>query len=284
MSEVLVYASAARADAARAVLAQACRSTGASVRLEVYGTGTIYQRLGPRRATPTPDLVWWFGPFAARAAAIDGLLQPYQPERVADGAARDPDWNWTAVEYSALGSAGTQPIAGWTDLASVPRLAMADPERSEVGLTILLASLDRARQVEGDAERGWAWWQARAATGLLLAEDDAGALALVQSGAASNALTLSPAASPLGGLAPIPHVVGMGASSRSPEAARAVLDWLASPDAAGASPALSPWLATSNGLGDLWRAAPPLDVEWARQQYVAARDRWAASGFAPALS
>jgi ABC-type Fe3+ transport system substrate-binding protein len=284
VSEVLVYASAARADAARSVLAQACRATDASARLEVYGTGSLYQRLGPRRAPPTPDLVWWFGPFAARAAAIDGLLQPHQPLSLADGAARDPDWNWTAIEYSAIGGVGSSPVGGWSDLAGVPRLAMADPERSEVGLSILLASLDRARQADGDVERGWAWWQSRAAAGLALAEDDAGALALVQSGAASHALTLSPNAAPLSGLAPLPHAVGLAASSRSAETARHVLDWLASSDAAPAAGALSPWQAATNGLAGLWQAAPPLDVEWGRQQYAAARQRWAESGFAPTLS
>ena len=104
VSDLLIYASDARADTARSLLAQACRATNTSARLEVYGTGSLYQRLGPRRAPPTPDLVWWFGPFAARAAALDSLLQAYQPSRVADGAARDPNWNWTAIEYSAVGT------------------------------------------------------------------------------------------------------------------------------------------------------------------------------------
>ena len=286
MTEVLVYASAARADTTRLVLAHACRATGTSARLEVYGTGSLYQRLGPRRAPPTPDLVWWFGPFAARAAAIDGLLQPHQPSHIADGAAHDPDWNWSAVEYSTIGSVGSSPAAGWSDLASVPRLAMADPERSEVGLSILLASLDRVRQAEGDVEHGWAWWQARMRAGLALAEDDAGALALVQSGAASHALTLSPSATPVSGLAPLPHAAALAASSRNIDAARSVLEWLTSSEAATAAGAavVSPWQAATNGLAGLWQAAPPLDVEWVRQQYAAARERWAGSGFAPTLT
>ena len=160
---------------------------------------------------------------------------------------------------------------------------MADPERSEVGLSLLLASLDRARQADGDVERGWAWWQARAAAGLVLAEDDAGAVSLVQSGAASHALTLSPSAAPLSGLAPIPHAVGLAASSRNIDAARPVLDWLASSDGVS-STALWPWQAATNGLAGLWQAAPPLDIEWGRQQYTAVRERWAQSGFAPTLS
>jgi ABC-type Fe3+ transport system substrate-binding protein len=230
--------------------------------------------------------VWWFGPFAARAAAVDGLLQPHQPTQVADGAAHDPDWNWTAVEYSTIGTVGNSAVGGWSDLASVPRLAMADPERSEVGMTILLASLDRSRQTDADVERGWAWWHSRLAAGLMLAEDDAGALALVQAGAASHALTLSPSATPVSGLAPIPHGVGLANSSRSVDAARAVLTWLTSAEGATAagSAMLSPWLSATNGLAGLWRDAPPLDVEWGRQQYAAARERWAGSGFAPTLS
>lgn len=280
MSEVLVYASDVRADQARQVLGQACRATGTTARLEIYGTGSLYQRLGPRRAPPLPDIVWWFGPFAARAAAIDGLLQPYQPPRVADGAIHDPDWKWTSLEYSAIGVAGDQPVPTWQDLAAVPRLAMADPERSEIGLSLLLASLDRARQMDGDVERGWAWWQSRAAAGLVLSEDDAGALALVQAGAASHALTLSPGATPLVGLAPLPHAIGLAASSRNLEAARGLLEWLSS-EAAADTLALSPWRAASNGLAALWQAAPALDVEWGRQQYTATRERWAHSGFSP---
>jgi ABC-type Fe3+ transport system substrate-binding protein len=158
---------------------------------------------------------------------------------------------------------------------------MADPERSEVAMSILLASLDLARQADGDLELGWAWWQARAAAGLVLAEDDMGALGLVHAGTASHALTLSSSnAAPLSGLAPIPHAVGLAASSRNTDAARSVLDWLTS-EAAAPSLGLSPWQASSNGLAALEQAAPPLDVEWARQQYAAVRQRWAESGFAP---
>jgi len=280
VSEVLVYSSDVRADMARMVLAQACRATGTSARLEIYGTGSLYQRLGPRRAPPLPDIVWWFGPFAARAAAVDGLLQAYQPPRLADGAMHDPDWKWIALEYSAVGIAGSTPVSGWQDLAAVPKLAVADPERSEIGLSLLLASLDRARQMDGDVERGWTWWQSRAAAGLILAEDDAGALALVQAGAASHALTLSPNATPLAGLAPLPHAVGLAASSRNLDSAQGMLDWLTSEDAASAF-GLSPWRAATNGLAALWQTAPALDVEWGRQQYTAARQRWAQSGFSP---
>jgi ABC-type Fe3+ transport system substrate-binding protein len=283
VTDLLVYASDARADVARNVLGQACRATATTARLEVYGTGSLYQRLGPRRAQSAPDITWWFGAFAARAAGLDGFLQAYQPRHVADGAHHDPDWKWTAIEYSAIGTVGNSPVAQWQDLASVPRLAMADPERSEVGLSLLLASLDRARQADGGPETAWAWWQARARTGLVLAEDDAGALALVQSGNASHALTLAPAATPLSGLAPIPHAVGIAASSRNTDAARAVLDWVTS-DAAARLLSLSPWTASSNGLAALSQAAPPLDVDWCRQQYTAARERWARSGFAPSLS
>ena len=49
------------------------------------------------------DLVLWFGPFAAQAAALDGLLQPHQPTSVADGVVHDPEWRWTALESIELG-------------------------------------------------------------------------------------------------------------------------------------------------------------------------------------
>ena len=281
MSDVLVYAHSSRVDAARTLLAAACSTTGLGARLDVYGSGSLYQRLGPRRAAPMPDLVWWFGPYAAQAASVDGLLQAYQPARVADGALHDPQWRWLALEHSAVGIVGTG-VGGWQDLGSVPRLAMADPERSEVGLMLVLASLDRARQVDGDSERGWAWWQQRARDGLVLAEDDAGAVALVQSGRATHALTLDPVGSPLAGLAPVPHAIGVAAPSRNVDAARRMLDWLAS-DAAATWLTLSPWQGASNGLSSLQQAAPTLDVDWGRHQYVATRQRWAQSGFGPSL-
>src|SRR5947207_9350072 len=280
MTDVLVYATESRADAARVVLGAACAATGISTRLEVYGSGSLYQRLGPRHAPPPPDIIIWFGPFAARAAAIDNLLQAYQPSRTAAGVARDPDWKWTALDYSAIAVIGTPQVSTWQDVGAVPRLAIADPERSEIGLSILLVSLDRARQADGDVERGWAWWQERARAGLALTENDAGATSLVQVGSASHTLTLSPGAPPLGGLAPIPHAIGLATSSRNIHPARRVLDWMVS-EAAAASLSLSPWQAPTNSLGGLWQGAPPLDVDWARQQYSASRGRWAQSAFAP---
>jgi ABC-type Fe3+ transport system substrate-binding protein len=159
---------------------------------------------------------------------------------------------------------------------------VADPERSEVGLSVLLASLDRARQMESDLEHGWTWWVERARAGLVLAEDDAGAVSMVKDGKASHALSLATTAAPLSGLAPIPHAIGLAAASPSTEAARRLLDWLTS-DAAAAYVSLSPWQAPSNGLEALLQAAPTLDIEWARQQYTATRHRWAQSGFGPNL-
>jgi hypothetical protein len=147
---------------------------------------------------------------------------------------------------------------------------------------LVLASLDRARQVDGDPERGWAWWQQRAHDGLVLAEDDTGAVALVQSGRATHALTLSSSGSPLTGLAPIPHAIGIAGPSRNVDAARRMLDWLASENAANML-SLSPWQSNSNGLSALQQAAPLLDVDWGRQQYVATRQRWAQSGFGPSF-
>ena len=280
MTDVLVYATESRADAAHAVLTAAGQATGVNIRLELYGSGSLYRRLGPRHGPPPPDIVMWFGPFAARAAALDGLLQAYRPARVADGAVHDPEWKWTAFDYSAIGGIGLPPLATWADVATAPRLAVADPERSEVGMIILLAGLDRARQAQGDVELGWRWWQQRVDRSLVLAEDDAQATGAVDDGSASHALTLSPASAPLSGMAPIPHAVGLAASSRNVDAARALLDWLTSRDAAP-SLSLSPWQAATNGLDALQKSAPPLDVEWGRQQYSATRQRWARNGFGP---
>src|SRR5258708_7495670 len=228
MSDPLVYATESRADAARALLGAACAATGTSARLELYGSGSLFQPLGPRRGPPFPDVVLWFGPYVARAAALDGLLQPYRPPRMADGVVHDPDWKWTTVDHSAIGVAGSPAVANWQDLLAVPKLALADPERSEVGMCLLLATLDRSRQADGDVERGWTWWRQRAAAGLMLAEDDAAAVALVEAGSASHALTLAGTAPRLSGLAPLPHTVGMAAGSRNTDAAGRLLEWLTS--------------------------------------------------------
>jgi ABC-type Fe3+ transport system substrate-binding protein len=281
MTDVVVYATGSRADTARTLLGAACRATGTSARLELYGSGSLYQRLGPRHGPPPPDVVFWSGAYAARAAAVDGLVQPYQPPRVAPEVIHDPDWKWLTLEYSAIGVVGSSSATTWQDVAALPRLALPDPERSEVGLSVLLASLDRSRQVDGDVEQGWTWWQQRARAGLVLADDDAGAMSLVDDGRASHALTLSSGAA-LIGLAPIPHAISLAAASRNVDVARRMLDWLTSQEA-GAMLRLSPWQTSSNGLAGLLQAAPPLDIEWARQQYTAARRRWSQSGFGPSL-
>jgi hypothetical protein len=268
---------------ARDVLAEACRATGLGVRLEVYGSGSLYQRLGPRHGPPLPDVVLWSGPFAAHAAGLDGLLQPYQPPRIADRALHDPGWRWTTLDYSVTGVVGAAPVGSWQEVLGVPKLGIADPERSEVGMAILLASLDRARQVESDVERGWAWWMQRARGGLALAEDEAGALAMLQDARApaTHALSLSDErAVAVVGLAPIPNAVGVAASARNVEAARRLVDWLTG-ETAAATFRLSPWQAASNGLHALITAVPPLDVDWCRQQYTATRRRWAQAGIAP---
>ena len=168
MTEVLVYATASRAQTARALLGAACAATGLSVRLELYGSGSLYQRLGPRHAPPLPDVVLWFGPFAAQSAGLDGLLQPYQPSSVAPAAVHDANWYWTTLDYRPIGVVGrSHGRAATLDLAGRAEPSdgcyLRDPERSEIGLSMLLATLDRARQVDGDVERGWTWWQQRAA-------------------------------------------------------------------------------------------------------------------------
>src|SRR5690242_8551726 len=105
MTDVLIYVHAFHADVARTALGAACAATGLGARIEVYGSGSLYQRLGPRRGQPFPDLVWWFGPFASAAAAADGLLQAHQPASIAERAVYAPDWKWTALQYSAIGVA-----------------------------------------------------------------------------------------------------------------------------------------------------------------------------------
>jgi ABC-type Fe3+ transport system substrate-binding protein len=282
VTEVLAYASAQRAETARTLLGAACQATGVSVRLELYGSGSLYQRLGPRHAPPFPDVVLWFGPFAAHAAGLDGLLQPYQPASVAAGAVHDTNWRWTTLDYVPIGLVGPAGVKGVQDLAGVPALAIADPERSENGLNIVLTTLDRARQVDGDVEHGWTWWRQRARSGLALAEDDPGAVAIVGEGGASHALSLFETSSVVPGLAPLPNAVSLAANARNVDAARHVLDWLTS-EATGTALKFSPWRAATNGLQPLIAAAPALDVDWCRQQYATTRRRWSQSAFAPAV-
>src|SRR5437879_5416822 len=112
MADVLVYAVGTREKTARKLLAAACQASGVGVQLELYGTGSLYQRLGPRHGLPLPDVVLWFGPFAAASAAIDGLLQPYQPPAVAESAVHDAEWRWTTLEYAAPGIVGPAGVTG----------------------------------------------------------------------------------------------------------------------------------------------------------------------------
>jgi ABC-type Fe3+ transport system substrate-binding protein len=282
MTEVTVYATLAQAATTRAALAEACRSTGIEARLELFGTGSLFQRLGARRAPPLPDVVLWFGPYAAQAAATQGLLQPHQPSALPPNVVRHPDWLWTAAEFQPFRVSGTPPVESLEEITGVPRLALADPERSEVGLMLLLATLDRARATESDVENAWAWWTRRVRSGVRLVDDDEAALAAVRSTLASHAVTFHDQGTPLRGLAPVPHAIALAANAPNADAGRRVIDWLVS-EAAPVSARLSAWRGAADGLEALRGAAPPLDVEWGALQYSAARRRWAQSGFGPTL-
>jgi hypothetical protein len=284
MSEILVFTPTAGADGVRSLLSSACQATGTSARLEVFGSsGSLFQRLRARRAPPPPDLVLWWGAYAAHSAALDGLLQPYRPANVPSGVAHDAEWHWVAVDFQAPTIGGDPLLSTFQDLATLQRLAVADPERSEAGMMAVLAVLDRARQQEGDAEQGWAWWQRRKQAGMALAEDDTNALEMLRERSVTHALTFQNGGSPVAGLAPIPHAIGLPAGARDVESARRMVDWLVS-EAANRPGSLSLWQAATNGLRSVLDAAPPLDVDWATRQYASVRTRWARSGFGPALT
>jgi ABC-type Fe3+ transport system substrate-binding protein len=281
--QAVVFVTQARAEFARRVLAAACQATGVAVRLEVFGSsGAVYSRIAGRREGPRGDVVIGLGPYLAHAAAAQGVLEKFQPARTADGAPHHAEWRWTGLDASAWSVAPA--VQRLDDLLDVPRLGLVDPARSEMGVMAVLTSLDRARQAEGDAERGWAWWQRRVRSGVSLVEDEA---ALRGAPPTSHVLGLGAldggAAVP--GLAPLPNAVGLLTSARNAEAARSLLTWLVSPDAAdtiSAAGGLSWWQSASNGLASLLQAAPPLDVNWTAQQYRPTRERWLQQGFSPA--
>ncbi len=282
MTDVVVYAVEARAAFARSVLASACQALGINAQLEVFGSGSLFQRLRTRRRPPPPDLVLWFGPYAAHAAALSDLLQSYQPRGVPEGAAHDQDWRWVATDFQPFVVTGTPTVATLNDLATAPRLSLADPERSEQGMAAVLAMLDGARQTSGDVERGWAWWQKRVQYGVVLTDEESGAAEAQQQGLVTHALTLQDAPTVLGALAPLPHAMALAAGSRNTAAAQRLLDWLVSFDAIRPT-SRSVWRRDSNGLRQLQETAPPLDVDWAARQYAAVRRRWAQSGFGPTI-
>ncbi|HEY3059487.1 MAG TPA: substrate-binding domain-containing protein [Chloroflexota bacterium] len=275
MTDVLVYAPLARADAVRGTLARACRATGVPVRLELFhSSGSLFQRLRARRAPPPPDVILWSGPYAAHAAALDNLLQPYQPPMVPPNAAHEAGWRWLAVEFDTLSIAGEPNMASVEELASAPRLAVTDPERSEHGMFALLATLDRARQKEGAVESGWTWWSRRRAAGIELAANTSEAISWLAQLRVTHVFGLAAGTTPLTGLAPVPHAVALPVGGQHPDQARQLVDWLASPDASGAG-GLSVWQADANGLRAVLDASPPLDVDWGTRQYVSVRRRWA---------
>jgi ABC-type Fe3+ transport system substrate-binding protein len=281
-SQAVVFVTQARAEFARRLLRAACDAMGVGARLEVFGSsGSLYARISGRREGPRGDVLVGLGPYLAEAAAADGVLERFQPPRAADSAPHHAEWRWTALD--ALAWTVTPPVQRLDDLLDVPRLGLVDPARSEVGVMAVLTSLDRARQAEGDPERGWAWWQRRVRSGVSLVEDQAG---LRSAASASHFLGLGSleggAAVP--GLAPLPNAAGLLTGARNPEVARNLLTWLVSTDAAQAVSAaggLSWWQSAANGLGSLLQAAPPLDVDWTAQQYRPTRARWLQQGFSP---
>ena len=252
MADVLVYTTAARAEAARRLLASACRATGGGARLEVFATsGSLFGRLAQRQGTRA-DLVLGFGPYMMHAAGLQGLLEPYQPRRVAAEVPHHPGWLWTGLDSSSWSV--TPGVQGLDQLLSVPRLGLPDPVRSEPGVMAVLAVLDHARRVDGDPERGWAWWQRRVTIGVALTEEATPVVA-----GASHVLGLD-AQSSLAELAALPHAIALLGGARNGDAARMLIDEL---------------------TGAATSVAPLLDVQWTFEQYRAVRERWLASGWSP---
>jgi hypothetical protein len=279
--EVVVYATQRHAASTRGVLGEACRALGLSVLLELFGgNGAMFQRLRNRRASPFADILLWFGPYAAQFAAGADVLEAHQPAELPPPSVRHPGRLWSAVEFQPFRAFGDPALS---DLAGASRLGVPDPERSEAGTMLLLATLDRARQTSGNVEEAWTAWQQRARAGMRVVEDEAAALAAVRAGRATYAATLENEGTPLIGLAPVAHAVSLAANAPNEADGRRLIDWLLGPAAAASSTRLSGWSADTNGLGALLASTPPLDVEWATGQYNAVRRRWAESGFGPAV-
>lgn len=285
----LVYATPGRAPLARQLLRAACQATGAGVRLEVLATGALFRRLHPDGQGTRPDLLFTSGPYMAQAAARDGFLQAFQPRTpapdVPGAALHAPDWGWIALDFSAFTVVGNASLA---TLDEATTLAVPDPARSEDGVMLLLAMLDAARQRGAPPEQVWQSWErrARAAT-LLLSDVVEDVVPMVQQRRASHAVLLGGAeGSPLAGLPPIPNAVGLTKDAVRDKPARALLEWLVGPEAAGivaAGRTLSPWHASANGLGALAQAAPPLDLDWTFAQYRATRQTWLERGLSPVV-
>jgi hypothetical protein len=257
VADVLVYATAARAEAARRLLGVACRATGAVARVEVFNSsGSLFGRLTQREG-PRGDLVLGFGPYLLQAAALEGLLEPYRPRGVTDTTVHHTRWLWTGLESAAWWVAPGVP--NLQELGGARRLALPDPARSEVGIMAVLATLDYARRVEGDPDGAWSWWQRRIASGVVLTED-----AATPAAGASHVLRLGPleGGAPLTELAAMPHPVALLAGARNADAARALIDQLI-----GAAPTPT--------------ATEYTDVEWTLGQYRAVRERWLSSGWSP---
>jgi ABC-type Fe3+ transport system substrate-binding protein len=272
---LLVYSTPNRLPLARAVLAAACRAGDSGVRLEALSSGSLFRRLHLESGEPRADLVLGNGPYLAEAAARDGFIE-----------------GWSALDVSPFVVVGTPPIGHVEQLGdgALRALALPDPARSEVGVMLLLAMLDRARR-QGGAPDPWTVWSRRAAEGTLLLTDGPDtALEALAGGRASHALVPGPAAAsgapgtPLMGLAPVPNAVGLVRGAPHEAQARALLAWLVGGDAAASvagAGGLSPWAADTNGLATLRAAAPPLDVDWTFGQYRAVRQRWLALGLSP---
>jgi ABC-type thiamine transport system substrate-binding protein len=236
------------------------------------------------------------GPYLAEAFTREGLLEPHRPSQWPadalgnyEGAMHEPEWRWVALDFVPIGMVGVPPVESFEELGSpaVPRVALPDPVRTEVGLFVVLATLDRLRQdpwTDNEAERGWTWWAQRARVGLEVTEDAESAVAAVRRGLATHALVLSSSEDgtsqdyPLRGLAPMPNAVGLVKGAPHADLARTLLDWLVGPYSGATVRSLgglSPWHADANGLRRLVEAAPPLDVGWTFTRARPTRSGWA---------
>jgi iron(III) transport system substrate-binding protein len=213
---------------------------GIALEIERMSTAALTQRLLDEAASPQADLVLGWADTAAQTPGLEGIC----PGKGAkDGYIRPTGFTTAFItDPAVITVCGAEPVTTWADLAQpqlLGRVSFPDPSISGAGFLAMSTILQRY-----GADKGWSLlasicanvhafpgsaWAPAAQTGE--GEIAVGVTVLIAAGKRQSEMPRLQVVEPSDVTGAEAEVYGTLKSTRAPDAAQLVLDWLASSDA-----------------------------------------------------